>query len=271
MSKVELASMTWREAEAAFRENPVIIIPMGSIEQHGPHVPMGDYRYAGLVASRIAEQSRSIVAPTIPWGYSEFFRPFPGTLSLRSETLTLLLEDLCDGFTRFGLDHLLFLCCHNGNMPIIEQVGRRLRETHGLRTAAIEPWSWFTPGFKREVYGDEKAPTGHGTDPMGSLALAVFPEEVRLDLRETAPSPSFGGLAFQTASQAMFEGVPVHLYLDFDELTANGVMGDPNLSQAEVGRKLLDRVVEIGSKFVREYASISTRIEEPVQRGGGAS
>src|SRR5512145_2229165 len=101
MAKVELCSMTWREAEAAFRENPVILLPMGSIEQHGPHVPVGDYRYATTVARRIAERSGgAIAAPTIPWGYSDYFRPFPGTLSIRPETLTLLLEDLCEGFTR---------------------------------------------------------------------------------------------------------------------------------------------------------------------------
>ena len=61
MVKVELCSMTWREAEEAFCRNPVVLIPMGSIEQHGPHVPMGDYRYATLVARRIAEQTGAVV------------------------------------------------------------------------------------------------------------------------------------------------------------------------------------------------------------------
>ncbi len=261
MAKAELCSMTWREAQEAFRDNPVILLPLGSIEQHGPHVPVGDYRYATIVARRIAERTGAIAAPTIPWGYSDYFRPFPGTLSLRPETLTLLLADICDGFTRFGLDHLLFVCCHKGNLPIIEQVARRLRETHGLRTATIEPWAWLTPAFKREAYGDEKAPIGHGSDPMGSLAMATFPDELRPDLMEAGPKPVFGGLPFQTSSVATFEGVPVHVYLDFDEVTPPGVMGDPKLSSAEAGRKLLDRVVEIGSKFVEQYKTMPTRIE----------
>jgi creatinine amidohydrolase len=260
MAKPELCSMTWREAQEAFRENPVILLPMGSIEQHGPHVPVGDYRYATIVARRIAERTGAIAAPTIPWGYSDYFRPFPGTLSLRPETLTLLLEDVCDGFTRFGLDHLLFVCCHKGNLPIIEQVARRLRETRRLRTATIEPWAWMTPAFKREAYGDEKAPTGHGSDPMGSLAMATFPDELRPDLMQAGPKPAFGGLMFQTSSVTTFEGVPVHVYLDFDEVTPIGVMGDPKLSSAEAGRKLLDRVVEIGSKFVEQYRTMPTRI-----------
>jgi creatinine amidohydrolase len=261
MAKVELCRMTWREAEEAYRRNPVILIPLGSIEQHGPHVPVGDYRYATEVARRIAEATDALAAPTAPWGYSEHFRPFPGTLSLRPETFAMLLEDVCDGFLRFGLDHLVFLCCHKGNMPIIEQVARRIRETHRLRTATIEPWSWVTPAFKRAVYGDEKAPIGHGSDPMGSLAMALFPDDVRLDLVEAGGKAAFGGLAFQSSSQASVEGVPVFVYLDYDEVTPNGVMGDPKLSSPEVGRKLLDHVVGIGSKFVRQFAAMPTRIE----------
>jgi creatinine amidohydrolase len=263
MAKAELCSMTWREAEEAFRANPVILIPMGSIEEHGPHVPVGDYRYATEVARRIAERTGAIAAPTIPWGYSEYFRPLPGTLSLRPETLTMLLQDICDGFTRFGLDHLLFVCCHRGNLPIIEQVGRRLRETHRLRTATIEPWAWATPAFKQAAYGSEAVSTGHGSEPMGSLAMALYPDEVRPDLVEAGHKPAFAGLPFQTTSQATFEGVPVHVYLDYDEMTPNGVAGDPKLSSAEIGRRLLDHVVEIGTKFVRQFAAMPTRIEGP--------
>ena len=263
MPKAELCRMTWREAEEAFRKNPVILIPLGSVEQHGPHVPVGDYRYATIVALRIAEATGAIAAPAVPWGYSDHFRPFPGTVSLRPETLTLLLQDICDGFTRFGLDHLLFVCCHQGNMPIIEQVARRMRETHRLRTATISPWSWLTPAFRREAYGDEKVPIGHGSDPMGSLSMATFPEDVRTDLMEAGPTPSFGGLPFQTSAVATFEGVPVQVYLDFDEVTSNGVTGDPKRSSAEVGRKILDHVVAIGSKFVKQFATMPTRIEGP--------
>src|SRR5574337_835812 len=263
MAKVELCRMTWREAQEAFRRNPVILLPMGSVEQHGPHVPVGDYRYATEVARRIAERTGAIAAPTIPWGYSDYFRPFPGTLSLRSETLTLLLQDVCDGFLRFGLDHLLFICCHKGNLPIIEQVARRLRETHRLRTATIEPWAWVTPSFKREAYGSEAVHIGHGSDPMGSLAMALYPDEVRKDLIEAGQMPEFGGVPFRTSSQADFEGVPVYVYLDFDEVTANGVMGDPKHSSGEIGRKLLDHVVKIGSDFARQFAGMPTRIGGP--------
>ncbi len=91
--------------------------------------------------------------------------------------------------------------------------------------------------------------------------MALFPAEVRTDLVEAAEPQAFGGLPFRTSSQADFEGVPAYVYLDYDEVTKNGVMGDPKLSSPDVGRKLLDHVVEIGSKFVRQFAAMPTRIQ----------
>jgi creatinine amidohydrolase/Fe(II)-dependent formamide hydrolase-like protein len=65
---------------------------------------------------------------------------------------------------------------------------------------------------------------------------------------------------FKSSSQVDFEGVPVFVYLDFDEVTANGVMGDPRVSSPEIGKKILDHVVEIGAHFVQKFAQIPTRI-----------
>jgi creatinine amidohydrolase len=155
------------------------------------------------------------------------------------------------------------VCCHKGDMPILEQVGRRLRETHRLRVATIEPWSWLTPAFRRAAYGDEKVSIGHGSDPMGSLAMALYPEDVRKDLLESGQPPAFAGVPFKSSSQVEFEGVPAFVYLDFDEVTENGVMGDPKVSSPEVGRKLLEHVTEIGSRFVRLFAKMPTRIQGP--------
>ena len=98
---------------------------------------------------------------------------------------------------------------------------------------------------------------------MGSMAMALFPDEVRMDLTEPEQLLKFGGLPFRTSSQADFEGYPVHVYLDFDEVTRNGVMGDPKLSSPEAGRRLLDHVVKIGSEFVQRFAQMPTRIEGP--------
>lgn len=259
MSKAELFSMTWVEAAEAFKKNPVILIPMGSIEEHGPAAPVGDYRYTTEICRRVAEATGAISCPTIPWGYSEYFKPFPGTISIRPETLTMLLEDHLDCLLRFGLDHIMFVCGHKGNLPILEQLGRKIRVEHKLRVATMEPIGWFTEEWKREVYGVDKPWTGHGTDPMQSFAMHLYPEEVRLDLVEPGNKPVWSGQTFQGANTTT-DGHVWHMYMDYNELTPNGVVGDVTLPSAEVGRRTLDRLVEIGSKVVRRFAEIDTRL-----------
>ena len=125
----------------------------------------------------------------------------------------------------------------------------------------MEPWSWLTPAFRREAYGNEKVSIGHGSDPMGSLAMALYPEDVRRDLLELGQPPAFAGVPFKSSSHLEVDGVPAFLYLDFDEVTPNGVMGDPRVSSPEVGKKILDHVVQIGARFVELFAKLPTRIE----------
>jgi len=126
MAKVELSRMTWREAQDAFRRNPVILLPMGSVEQSRPARPRRrlPVRHGGGSTDRGADRARSSPRRS-PWGYSEHFRPFPGTLSVRPETLTLLLEDICDGFLAVSgsTTSPLRLRAQGQTCRILEQVG----------------------------------------------------------------------------------------------------------------------------------------------------
>ncbi|MEJ1976945.1 MAG: creatininase family protein [Acetobacteraceae bacterium] len=84
--KHRLGDMTFREFEARLPENPVILLPLGSIEEHGPASPMGDFMLTEALATQIAERSGAIAAPTLPFGYAEYFRPIPGGVQLRAKT-----------------------------------------------------------------------------------------------------------------------------------------------------------------------------------------
>ena len=90
--------------------------------------------------------------------------------------------------------------------------------------------------------------------------MALYPEDVRRDLLELGQPPAFAGVPFKSSSHLEVDGVPAFMYLDFDEVTPNGVMGDPRVSSPEVGKKILDHVVEIGAHFVRMFAALPTRI-----------
>lgn len=262
MKKVNLERMTWKEAEEAFRSKPVVLIPMGSVEEHGPQAPVGDYRYTEKMATAMAEATNAVVVPTIPWGYSDTFRNYPGTLTVRPQTLTMLLEDITDCLVRFGIEHIMMVCGHKGNLPILEQFGRAFRQKHGLRIATIEPLGWIGPEICQEVYGTRTPAIGHGSDPMQSLAMYLFPEDVRLDLMEEGTSASWQGLSFK-GTAANVDGYVMHMYMTIEEVTeavgGNGVLGDPKLSSAERGEKLFQRLVEIGIKMINTFKQIDPR------------
>lgn len=234
---------------------------MGSIEQHGPQTPVGDYRYMTEVSRRIAEKCNAIVLPTIPWGYSEYFRNYPGCLTIAPETLKAILKDLLDCLMRQGLDRFVFVCGHKGNMPIIEQVARDLIERHKIRPATIEPIGWLDRKFLAECYGTEDFKVGHGSDPMSSIALYLFPDDTREDLLEAGTTaPKFAGLPIQGMSGADFQGIPVSIYVDTEDLAPNGVLGNPYMANQETGRRCVERMVDFGARFVDWFSQQDTAV-----------
>lgn len=262
--KHELFRMTWTEAAEAFEHNPVVLLPMGSIEQHGPHTPVGDYRYMTEVCRSIAERTGAIVAPTIPWGYSDSFKAFPGTMTLRPETLKALVLDNLDGFLRHGLDHIVLVCGHKGNMSTLEQVAREVKEKHGVRLVTIEPLTWNDTAMRKELYQTDKPPTGHGSDPMCSIAIDLFPDDVRMDLAEPGHPYRFWDLPLSGGGKASFEGYGISVYTDYNELAPNGVIGDPFIASADVGRRIVEHIVDVGVRFVEWFKQQDTSYEPVV-------
>jgi len=116
MTKTLLEEMSWPEAESAFAEGRVVLVPVGSTEQHGPHLPLGtDSFTAQALAARAGRRTGALVTPTLPFGYAEYHTDFAGTLSLSNETYTRVLIELVDRLVRYGATHILFVNGHGGN------------------------------------------------------------------------------------------------------------------------------------------------------------
>lgn len=260
MAKFRLASMTWKEAEEAYAANPVILIPSASIEQHGPQTPVGDFRIGEWVGDQIAERTGSIVAPMLPYGYSEVFRRFPGTVTLQSTTVQAVMYDVVTSFLEHGLDHLVFLCGHNGNMPVLDQVARRVRIEHGIRMGCIEPFRLFSNATMAEAYGKQGVGIGHGSDPITSFNMHLFPDDVRLDLTEPENVTTYEGLTARGTTQVALGDVAGHIYFDTKDIAPNGVLGDVSIFDAEAGGRLLSHIVEKGVEFINLFKAHDTRI-----------
>jgi len=257
MLKNKLHLMTWKEIEEAFKKDPVVIIPLGSMEQHGPHSITGDFLASTEIVTRVAEKTGALFTPTVPFGHSEYFRSFPGTISLSSETLLSLLMDMCESLTEHGITRILFFNGHAGNATTIDKLARKIRREKGFMVASIDLWQSLSKSFKQELYGDDFDPSGHGGEPLTSVMKYLYPEDMRMDLLYDNPKDT-EKLSILGMSKVGIEDAKVSVYYNFDDITENGVTGNPLASSKERGEAIINKLVEQGIAFVENFKQIQT-------------
>ena len=256
--KYEMFRMTWKEIEQSMKDDPVVIIPLGSTEQQGPHTPTGDYRAAKAVAAKVAEATDSLTIPTLPFGYSEYFRNFPGTITLSAETVLSILLDIVKSLHSNGFNHIIFFNGHGGNAPIIDRAARIIRKEYRLIVPSLNLWQLITPDIKKEVYG-EKDLSGHGGEPLTSIFLYLEPEDMRMDLaKNLKTNTNWQNLKIKGLNKAELNGVEGFLYFDMEDISLDGVTISPNSPSAERGKYLFEKVVEKASIFVNGFKGIKT-------------
>lgn len=226
-----------REAVGAVSRDALVVVPTGSTEQHGWHLPtLTDTLLAEAVALRLVDRlppPGAIVIPPVSLGYSPHHFPYPGTLSLRSSTLASVLRDIGWSLSRYGFRSLVFLNGHGGNDEIVKISARDLVQELDLTVAAMSYW---TPALGRleEIRDrtEESYPIpGHAGTFETALMLHLYPDEVKWDrLPETGEklphhsSPYW----FRPGSFAAFDG-----YTD-----------DPRRANAELGEAFLTCIVD---------------------------
>ncbi len=261
--KVHMGQVTAGEARELSATNPIILLPMGSHEDQGPHGPMGDYLLAEKIAERVAIEAsakgtRTLVAPVIPFGGADFFGPMIGGITVRPQTLTAIITDMVASLHRNGLTRLIVINGHAGNVGPIDEVTRSVYRTEQQVIPSLYLWR-IAYGLLPGLIGAEKAAqvSGHGADPLTSLGLHLMPEILRPDLVPAAAplkrDPTLD-LPFTTLGFASFDGVEVGMPHEYDEVFNHGVdKGDPNLSSAETGQLLANKLVDVVVRFVAHF------------------
>src|SRR5262245_57960406 len=135
-----------REELRSIAPDALVILPVGAVEQHGPHLPVGtDYfvveRIARAAATELAKDIPALVAPTMPFGSSHHHFPFGGTLSLSTETYYRVLYDLAESLIVDGFRRIFMLNGHGGNHELIQLVARDLALKHAAHLAAASYWT----------------------------------------------------------------------------------------------------------------------------------
>lgn len=186
--KVHMGTITGGEARALYAENPVILLPMGSHEDQGPHAPMGDYLFAEKIAELAALQAtemgtRTVVAPVLPYGGADHFGSMIGGIAISEATLTTVIAEMVASLHRHNLTRIMVINGHGGNVGPIATVAREVHRRTGMLIPSLYLWRIGYAMLPAIVGAETSARVcGHGADPLTSIGLHLFPNLMRPDL-----------------------------------------------------------------------------------------
>ena len=230
---------TWPEVESYLKTCQGILIPIGSTEQHGPDGLIGTDAIAAEVIARDAgRRASALVAPTIAVGMAEHHMAFSGSMTLRPETLTAVIEDYAASLGRHGFRHLYFVNGHGGN---IRTLGAALKALSGdVEAPRCKFVNWWTgpsaKAIREELFGDAEGM--HATPSEVSVTWHAHPDQIRKTTIEgTAPKMQ----RWQSAEH-------------YRELFPDGrIASDPSLASPEAGARLVEAAAEDIAEGFRKF------------------
>lgn len=264
-----LQDMSWPEVEQYLKSNDMVIIPLGSTEQHGPQLPLGtDFYEAFEVSKRISARTGVVVAPVVQAGYSIYHSGFPGTLSLKPETLAQVLVETMEVLQRYGFRRFMLYNYHGGNHVAQAMAIHRINHTTGGIAVAI--------GDGGEVPLQGKAPEkqvddAHAGVDETSIMLYLRPDLVRMD-RAEKPVIRYGAEAAElnalirehpalAAVQPGIEIVPKETGKggSIREFSSNGCVtdADPRDATAALGEQIVNRYVDSAVAFIEAWKLVT--------------
>jgi creatinine amidohydrolase len=229
---MRLADTAWPDLDGYFEEESLALVPLGSTEQHGPHLPEGtDHRIAEALAAEAADRTGYLCAPTVTVGVSSHHRQFHGTMWVDAPAFRQYVESLTRNLAYHGVDRVVYVNAHGGNTKHLREVGRRLRDDD-LLYALTWMWDESSPDLVEALFGTYGPPGGPKATAM---MLHIDRDLVHEDRLEQARD---GGLVEFDGTTGRVHGA--RTFYDALDNTGNGVLGDQTDATPEKGRKLFE-------------------------------
>jgi len=250
-----LSKMNYKEVEKYLEKSDAVLIPVGSLENHGLHMPLGtDTLIPDEIARLLNEKSSVLIAPTVNYGATDDLMGFPGTVSIGTEGLIRLLCAITDSLYEYGFRHFLILNGHGGNTAAIQAVGSRLYRK-GAYLANLN-W-WLMAGQINPEWAG-----GHGGGEETAAVMAADESLIKkeyLDLPEGIKNDLGDNLPYGAWTNINYKGVSVTVPRAIRDITDNGWLvhsfkGDvPKRANAGWGREMLSATAEYIADFISEF------------------
>ena len=254
--------MTWPEVEEAIGQGiDAVLLPIGTTEQHGHHMPLDtDCFIARSLSTRAAELGeaqglRILVAPTLNVTLSWYHMQFPGSLRLSTTTFLQVFREVCDSLVHHGLERIVAVNGHGGNIAALTVAVNHYFETTGRRVFLAQWWD-----LAGDVLAQVEGPLIHAEEAETSLALAlgqtVYEERATRDAWDRGSAVHDAGLPWTSLGRYEMrpKGPGVIVPMDMlRDITASGVVGDATRARRETGEQvvsvLIPRMVQVAREF----------------------
>lgn len=245
--------LTRGELTAAAEDGSVAVVPLGSLEQHGDHLPVGTDSL--LVEAVVAEAAERAAAGTVSFpalwtGFSPHHVPLGGTITLRKETLVALLDDVCASLIEVGFERVLFVNGHGGNKPALSlataDAGTRQAETD---VAAVTYFDLGADAMAELRRGDEGS-AYHAGEFETALMLHLYSEFVEPEAMVDEPEKP----ETDYVPKDMFVGGALETRRTYDRISESGVRGTPSAATADAGAELFEAVADELAAVIDAFA-----------------
>jgi creatinine amidohydrolase len=253
-------ALTWQEINEAVLAKKVVLLPIGSTEQHGHHLPLDvDNFLARSVCLTAARQipRETLVMPTIPYGYNEHALDFPGTIHVTYQHFIEYCLDVVKSVAYAGFDRVILVDGHGSNEHLCEFIARRATlETEALVASTM--WTNLAVEAFESVRESGQGGAAHACELETSAYLYLEPSRVQMEKAQD----HYGGAAGKEGSRFLHVDLtrgwgPIKLVQWTSGATPNGVSGAPTLATAEKGQAIVEGAANNLVAFIREFRALS--------------
>lgn len=228
--------ITQPEVVEHFQRHPLVIMPAGSVEQHGPHLPTGtDTFAANIISHAVAERMDGLVLPGPALGVTPMHMPFEGTMTLSPDTYMRVVTETCASTAKHGAKYLLILNWHEGNIPSLAIASEDLHRKYGMTVLTVQACY-----VANEMFGHECNGLTHGGEIEALAVLAYRPELVHLDRINYSSDQSHGTKMDKLRRTHSYQPV----LTDIRSIAPTGWYGTPEKATAERGLVMLTKLAD---------------------------
>jgi creatinine amidohydrolase/Fe(II)-dependent formamide hydrolase-like protein len=246
-----LGELTWPEAQSRFKEVDLALLPVGSIEQHGPHLPLDsdafDAEYLAVHVADACKDPKPLVLPLVPYGVSYHHEDFSGTISVGPDTLSQLIYDIGMSAAKHGITKLVIINGHGGNGPALHFAAQMINRDANIFTC-VDTGETSDPDINAIV---ETSNDVHAGEIETSTTLATRPNLVKLEAaKKFVPKFSSRYLNFTSKRR-------VEWYARVAKISPSGVLGDPTKAGRGKGEKIWELMVHHLVEFIEDLKGMS--------------